>query len=405
MLRGVDNTGVGPVGGFFAVDRRSWQKICPLGMNEAVAYLVQARGTGRDNCTTTWSVESIERYTGISRHRAAAAVKKLLAGGFSRLLRGGTKPIYDLVPFSELPDSEARPTLSAHEELIVDWVQRGLGLNSKDRKHARAAARKGWLVEKDGEFAVAPAPEIKLDDPIWLPNELVTGAAGEIPPLELVRQTQDPMTLRLLVEMYHAQNLREDGGVSRRFVWEAYNRVKIGERAQLTVWGFGRSSRWVNWEFGLTDPHRREELTKEEKAAGETPAVDFFRRTAHLSDLGLIEWVPHLVESGEESGEIIHPVGMGCSDSVEDRLGRAAHEAARALLTEGQYEWAVETGIHQLAPVPRHITNVQMIGIARLRYRPHTRMTAAWWAELNANAQRHLARYLELAGKNTRLAV
>ncbi len=156
------------VGGFFAVDRRSWQKVYPLGMNEGVAYLVQARGTGRDNRTTPWSVESIERYTGISRHRAAAAVKNLLAGGFSRLLRGGTKPKYDLVPFSELPDSEARPTLSA-------------------------------------------------PDPIWLPNELVTGAAGEIPPLELVRQTQDPMTLRLLVEMYHAQNLREDGGVSRRF--------------------------------------------------------------------------------------------------------------------------------------------------------------------------------------------
>ena len=83
----------------------------------------------------------------------------------------------------------------------------------------------------------------------------------------------------------------------------------------------------------------------------------------------------------------------------------SAHEAGKALITEGQYDWAVEKGIHQLVPVPRHIANVQMIGIARLRYRPHTRMTAAWWADLNANAQRHLARYLELSGKNARLAV
>jgi len=213
------------------------------------------------------------------------------------------------------------------------------------------------------------------------------------------------MTLRLLVEMYHAQNLREDGGVSRRFMRETYNRIKVGERAQLTVWGFGSSCQCVSWESGLTNPHRREQLTEEEKAAGKNAGVDFFRRTAHLSDLGLIEWVPHLVESGEESREIIHPVGMGRSDSIEDRLRRAAHEASRALITEGQYDWAVEKGIDRLAPVPRHIANVQMIGIARLRYRPHTRMTAAWWADLNANAQRHLARYLELVGKNTRLAV
>ncbi len=161
----------------------------------------------------------------------------------------------------------------------------------------------------------------------------------------------------------------------------------------------------MNQKSGLTAPHCREKLTEEEKAAGKNAAVDFFRRAAQLSDLGLIEWVPHLVESEEESGEIIHPVGVGRSDSIEDRLGRAAYGAARALLTEGQSDWAVEMGIRQLVPVPRHIANVQLIGIARLHYRPHTRMTAAWWAELNANAQKHLARYSELATKNTRLAV
>src|SRR5215831_3956229 len=96
-----------------------------LGMNEPVVYLVQARGTGRDNRTTTWSVESIERYTGISRHRAAAAVKNLQAKGFTRLLRGGTKPKYELVPFGELPGADPRPELSGPEALAVDWVRHG----------------------------------------------------------------------------------------------------------------------------------------------------------------------------------------------------------------------------------------------------------------------------------------
>lgn len=214
------------------------------------------------------------------------------------------------------------------------------------------------------------------------------------------------MTLRLFIDMYHAQNLREDGGVSRRFMWKKYARVKVGEQAQLIVWGFASSDEWVNWESRLTAPHRREKLTDEEIAAGKNPAVDFFRRTAQLSDISLIEWVPHLVESAEESGEIIHPLGIGRSESIEDRLGLSAHEAGWALVTEGQYEWAINHSIHQLVPVPRHITNVQVVGIARLRYRPHTRMTAAWWAELSANAEKHLARYAAIAARhNTRFAM
>jgi len=393
-------------GGFFAVDSRIWPKICELGMNEPVAYLVQARGTGRDNRTTTWSVESIERYTGISRHRAAAAVKNLQAKGFTRLLRGGTKPKYELIPYAD-PIKTVRKELSRFEQYVVDRIARGEELNEpREKQAAYRAATKGWLAA-DGTGRLAIASEPKADaDWIWLPNELVTGALGEIPPLELVRQTQDPMTLRLLVEMYYAQHLREDGGVSRRFMRMSYNRVKVGEHAQFTVWGFYGGTEWVFWDNSLASPHRREKLTQEELAAKKTPAVDFFHRTAQLSNLGLIEWVPHLVESAEESGEIIHPLQTGTSETIEDRLRRAAHEAGRALVTEGQYAWTVKNGIDQLVPVPRHIANVQMIGIARLRYRPHTKMTSAWWADLNANAEKHLARYAEIAARqNTRIAV
>ena len=391
-------------GGFFAVDSRIWLKVCQFGMNEAIAYLVLARGTGRDNRTTTWSVESIERYTGISRHRAAAAVKNLQAREFTRLLRDGTKPKYELIPYAA-PMQMVRQELSQLEHYVVDLIARREEINGhREKQAAYRAAAKGWLAtEGTGRLAVGSQPKTEADW-IWLPNELVTGALEEVPPLELVRQTQDPMTLKLFIEMYHAQNLREDGGVSRRFMWTSHDRVKVGEHAQFIVWGFYDGSEWVNWENSLTSPHRREKLTKEEITAGKNAAVDFFRRTAQLTDLGLIESVPHLVESADQSGEIIHPLRMGLIDSIEDRLGRAAHEAGRALLTEGQCGWTVKNGIQQLVPVPRHIANVQMIGIARLRYRPRTKMTSAWWADLNANAQKHLARYAEIAARqNTRI--
>jgi hypothetical protein len=139
--------------------------------------------------------------------------------------------------------------------------------------------------------------------------------------------------------------------------------------------------------------------------AGKNPGVDFFRRSTQLCDVGLFEWVPHLVESDDETGEIIHPVRIGRSDTIEDRLGQAAFRAGRVLITDGQFEWAANNGIQFLVPVPRHVANVQMIGIARLRYRPRTGLTAAWWAELHENAEKHLARYAEMIPKSTRIAV
>jgi hypothetical protein len=103
----------------------------------------------------------------------------------------------------------------------------------------------------------------------------VTGAAGEIPPLELVRQTQDPMTLRLLIDMYHVHDLPEEGGIVRRSMWKKYDRIKVGECAQFTVWGFRLSNECMKCESCLTDPHCRK-LTDEEKVAGHSPGVDFF---------------------------------------------------------------------------------------------------------------------------------
>ena len=64
-------------GGFFAVDRRAWEKVCDLGLNPMVAYLVLARGTGADQRTTAWSVNAVEAYTGIGRPRAKGAIDAL----------------------------------------------------------------------------------------------------------------------------------------------------------------------------------------------------------------------------------------------------------------------------------------------------------------------------------------
>ena len=75
----------------------------------------------------------------------------------------------------------------------------------------------------------------------------------------------------------------------------------------------------------------------------------------------------------------------------------AAHDAGEALLTEWQIKRATDIEELKLVPVPHHMANVQMIGIARLRYRPKTRATAAWWAELHTKGEKYIRRYEEIA--------
>src|SRR5690349_14602391 len=113
--------------GFFAVDRRTWARVCSLGMNPAVAYLVLARGTGRDNRTSTWSVHAIEAYTGISRGRAQAAVSSLEKSGLINVLREGTRPQYYIRPAHQVPscDGQLPPALEPLEQLLFDQLLAG----------------------------------------------------------------------------------------------------------------------------------------------------------------------------------------------------------------------------------------------------------------------------------------
>ena len=207
------NSAGGGRGGFFAIDRRAWALVCGaadelgLGMNAAVAYLALARGTGRDNRTTTWSVNAIEERF-LSRGRAQKAIDDLKTAGVVRQTGfGGKATRYELVPAHEIPGAEGcREPLTGEERFLLNRLHLAPG----DRLTVpRAGTAATWgttqplavaqsLVAK--EYAREVAPEafevVPYDaeaeaepDWIWLPNELVDGIAGEVaPPVELVRQ-------------------------------------------------------------------------------------------------------------------------------------------------------------------------------------------------------------------------
>jgi hypothetical protein len=395
-------------GDFFAIDRRAWAFVCALGMNPAVAYLTLARGTGGDNRTTRWSANAIEQRTGISRSRAAQAITELERSKAVFRDPAGKRdhPRYKIVPAHEIPGCEGcpPPALDPEQQRVLDQLGSGRTLVPRTIRPTQREEHERWGTRLPGKVADqlvalgratrdgAQYRTVRYDaeaaarpDWIWLPNALVDGAASETPPVELVRQTGSVATLRLLVDLYGAQTLDEDGGVHFRRIRETYERHRVGEQGPFVVWGFVRArlEAWTN--APLIAPHLAGTAGDEGTRAA---ALEAFWACWHrLRALGLIEMVAHLVHADTADGEILHPMALeGTGLEVERELTQAASRAALTMLTQGQYDWARRQGVVAIAPVLRHIEGVQMVGVARLRYRPRTGRTRAfaahaaeWW--------------------------
>jgi hypothetical protein len=320
-------------GEFFAIDRRVWAHVCKLGMNAAIAYLVIARGTGGDNRTSKWSVFSIERRTGISRGRAATAIGELERSQV--LVRDPAskpgRPKYKITPAHEIPGCEGfpPPALNAGQQHVFDQLKEGWALELECTESERNGGFKRWKTwqphsvaeelvslglairdHRGGYYCAVlyDAESAAKPDWIWLPNSLVDGAISEIPPIELVRQTGSASTLRLLVDLYGAQDLEGDGGIHLRRIRVGYTRHKVGERGPYIVWGFVPSTA-ISWpDAPFVAPHLAGAGGDEDKL--KAAWGEFWACWCRLRDLGLVEVVAHLVDNDSNEGEIIHPMAL-----------------------------------------------------------------------------------------------
>ncbi len=388
----------GKTAGFFCVDRGAFRCAAAGGLNSAIAHLVMARGTGRDNRTTQWSTNAIERYTGISRPKAKKAVKDLLDRGIWTKTRDGNHPKYEAAKASEIPGGP----FTATEQAIIAAIRNG----NKPSEQAIVEALKAQGIVEECTRRRANHQRyqsLNLDDAaiaewsepfsIWLPNAFVDGAAGEVPPLELVRQTCSLPALRLLIELYAVQFLPSYGGVPRELLWVAFKRLHVGERGSFIVWGFQKKGLTASYKLArqfLTGKSViREDGTRRDTGWDEYffPAVDT------LETLGLVERVGMLLDGDDPEAEIIHPYGTNGGEPPERELARIAHEAAAAMVTEGQLRRSEFEGHYDLIPVQRHIAKVTLVEIFRLRYRPRTTATAAWYAQMKQSTDEWLARY------------
>lgn len=384
-------------GEFFAIDRRVWAHVCQYNINAMTAYLVLARGTGHDQRTTSWSINAVTTYTSMSVSRAQVAVNTLVRASLVLILQGGKRPRYRLMPAHEVPGCEGFPpaNLDADEQSVFDHFVSGakpIPENSyrwtiqRDARTVAASLVTKGVAKPVGEESAHCYSAIIYDaeaaakpDWIWLPNALVDNVAGETAPIELIRQTQSHDTMRLLINLYHAHSLPSDGGVHWRSIQQTYTREKVGQRGPFIVYGFRPGGELCWSDKLLIRAHLTGEFEADKKR--DRGLQIFWNAFQRLKDFGLVELVGHLIEADNSTASIIHSYAVDCGEAAERLLATSAHEAGRAMLTEGQREWADRQKVH-LAPVRAHITEVQMVGIARLRYRPRTSATAVWFARM-----------------------
>jgi hypothetical protein len=372
-----------------------------------------ARGTGRENRITQRSVNAIEQWTGISRPNAVKAVKDLLERGICKKTREGKHPIYEFFPGDQIPGGP----FTAAEQAAISAIREGrdvpYGSNSavealkarlivKERTDRTSRSRRHKSLELD-EAAIS-----KLTAPlnVWLPNALIDGVADETPPIELIRQTRSVSALRLLVEFYAVQFLPNYGGMPRELLKVEFERARIGQQGPFVVWGF-RLKNFSTAAWSLARPFLTGEIKKRDNGERyDAGWDDFWDGQRTLVDLGLLERVGMLLDGDDAEAEIIHPYAMraGEGDTAERQLALTAALAAASMVTNGQGNWAEQNGYHWLAPVRRHIVKATMVEVFRLRYRPHTAATAAWYALMRKTTAEHLTRYQALTQRPEKTA-
>lgn len=312
-------------GEFFAIGKPQWTKACSLGLNPAVALLVLARGSGRDNRTTRWSAEAIAKYTGITRRRAAAAIDAL---------------------------------------------------------------EQAKLAETVGEHSTRPRRKLTIPEDaasmLWLPNTLVSGAGDEVAPIARLRQSQNLEHLQTFIELYGLQDLAGDGGLPRNLIRKLYQRERICDRGQFVVWGFRQPENGMRHCYTIGPLER----FKGQKVGDEHASWVCLSALEHM---GLLETVDYLAEGDSPDAELIHAL---TGDAEADEARSAAWDLSTEL--PGGFRFEAE-GFDYVLPVQCHIAAPAVVGVSRLVYRPHTRLTAAWWALHHEACRRASAIYSAIA--------
>ncbi|MFP5078615.1 hypothetical protein ACLE20_15020 [Rhizobium sp. YIM 134829] len=209
------------------------------------------------------------------------------------------------------------------------------------------------------------------DEPqlIWLPTSIIEGINGERPPVKLLRKAQNVDALRLFVDLYFFHDLAGNGGCE----WRPY----IGIRMPFVREAVAECGAHNLWRFSpKLRPDGKPTIEVFRDAAFVVP--EFFTAFEVIQRAGLVDFVEHLVDSDSRTGEVIHPLPMkNRGEPGEQCITRAAVAAGIRMAPS----WTSHQQDTIIVPVEAIASNVQLIGIARLLYKPHVKQTRAWFEQ------------------------
>lgn len=168
-----------PRGDFFIVDVERCASACCRSLNEGLAYLVLACGTGADNRTTAWSANAVSNHASIGFEYGRDAIARLVAAGDLERLPGASK-------------QKPRYRFSASGETTA-----------------------------------------------FLPNSVVLGTRPTRNPLVVrLKEIGDGHSIALFLHLSAMQNLAAHRGLARSFARRTFSKHLLAKVAQYDVWRF-----------------------------------------------------------------------------------------------------------------------------------------------------------------------
>lgn len=152
--------------GLFTVGLDIWKDIYEhekCGINEMVVFLSLSCGTDENHIKSTWSINSVKKYIGLTEVPAKKALKNLIDTGFVKVI----KPV---LKAGDRPEYEVKNT-----------------------------------TRESGDY-------------IWLPNSLIVGVKGESSPINRLKKRNDKRILYYFIRLYFFQDMRETGCISEEII-------------------------------------------------------------------------------------------------------------------------------------------------------------------------------------------
>ena len=233
---------------------------------------------------------------------------------------------------------------------------------------------------KGGKHPQFQIIQLKDSEKVWLPNTFVTGTGDEVAPIERLRRTGDIVVLRLLLTLYARCNIADDGGVQTDIIFTDYVRKKIGSYKHFNIFGFNKNGQSVYSNKLFDFLTEKEQIATRADIAGADLGT-FWERFNTLQHSGLIYEVPTLFDS--ENGEPIvalkDPFTLEYNNDLDMLNERLSVDNIRQ-----NYDYCL--------PVPKAYANATLKGVYVPRYRQHTALVAAGYAE----NQNRLNDYVEI---------